>query len=372
MVDYIECYPEYLEFERSVRFALNCLTLSFIPRNVLRGFEKFIFTFFSTYTVLTCLFSILNFEHNLMEYVLGVLILAGAFQLLIKTLSIAIHLDELNVLFSFIRKVHQVHKMDSITKSSNNHLKRMLRIIKIILKIMIPVWMISASALVYQAFYIGSVTLVVPGLIPEPDYDLNILLVHQFCIFIMATVMFLVVDIILVTIGFYFMAIFNIFRDRIKSLDNSGINDIKQYLINIHKFHVDILNKFQLFDEIFNYAFAVQVGTSVVFILLIFFLLRIVGFLFIPLFLATSGQFLFICLFGQLIFSKTEILFTELYLTKWYEFNVKEQKMLLLMMYRAQKHFGLRAAGMYDINLIMFIQVIKAGISFCAILYTFK
>lgn len=233
--------------------------------------------------------------------------------------------------------------------------------------------MISASALVCQAIYIGSVTIVIPGFIPEPDHDLTFLLVHQMFIFIIAAAMLLVVDIILIMIGFYFMAIFNIFRDMIKCLDNpGGINDIKQYLIYIHKFHQDILDKFQLFDEIFNYTFAVQVGSNVTFVLVIFFLLRIVGILFIPLFFATSGQFLFICLFGQLIFSKTEILFTELYLTKWYEFNVKEQKMLLLMMYRAQTPFGLRAAGMYDINLIMFIQVIKAGISFCALLYTFK
>lgn len=134
MVDYIECYPEYLAFERSIRFSLKCLTLSFIPRNLFRGFERFISTFFSAYTVLTCLFSILYFERNLMEYVLGVLIFAGAFQLLIKSLSVSAHLDELNVLFSFIRKVHQVHEMDSITQSANNHLKRMLRITKIILR----------------------------------------------------------------------------------------------------------------------------------------------------------------------------------------------------------------------------------------------
>lgn len=239
-------------------------------------------------------------------------------------------------------------------------------------RIIIPVWMISGVGFIVYFIYIDSMALVVPGIFPASGSNHVYLHIHQLLIFTISSITFLIVDSTLMTIGFYFMAIFNIFRDMIKYLDNSGVNAIKQYLIDMQEFHLDILNKFQLFDEIFFYALAVQLATSVVFILVIFFLLRTAGLLFVPLFVTVSGQFFAVCLFGQLIFSKTEIFFTELYLTKWYEFNIREQKMLLIMMYVAQRPFGLRAAGMYDINLIMFIQIIKAGISFCAILYTFK
>lgn len=134
MGEYIECYPEYLNFEKSVRFALMCLNFSFIPRNLFRGLEKFLYPLMQSYTVVSCVFTMMYLERDLMEYVLGVVTFVGGFQLLIKTVAIVTHSDQLDALFSFIRRVHQVHKIDSITKSANTHLEFILHISKIILK----------------------------------------------------------------------------------------------------------------------------------------------------------------------------------------------------------------------------------------------
>ncbi|GAB0086698.1 hypothetical protein DMENIID0001_008070 [Sergentomyia squamirostris] len=82
-------------------------------------------------------------------------------------------------------------------------------------------------------------------------------------------------------------------------------------------------------------------------------------------------KFFFLCLFGQFIYNETEKIFTTLYLTRWYEMSLSDQKIILMMMKMSKEPFGFKALGVYDINIVMFVQVIKACFSYCAILYTF-
>ncbi|XP_059616104.1 odorant receptor 33b-like [Phlebotomus argentipes] len=88
--------------------------------------------------------------------------------------------------------------------------------------------------------------------------------------------------------------------------------------------------------------------------------------------MCTSGifQILLLCLFGELLKMKTERLSEILYLTNWYELHAKDQKAFLLVLAMSQKDFGLRAAGMYDVNLNAFVQIMKLAMSYCAILHS--
>lgn len=182
----------------------------------------------------------------------------------------------------------------------------------------------------------------------------------------------LISDYVLITIGCYFIAILNIFCDMIRYLDNSNLSNVREYLIYMYKYHCGILEKFELFSEVYYHTFTAQIATSVILILPIFFLLGSEDAVaYIPLSLVVFGQFGAICIFGELIFLKTEKFSTQLYLTKWYEFNTDDQKMLLMTMCMTQRPFGLKAGGMYDINFYMFIYVVKMSFSFGAILYTF-
>lgn len=136
--------------------------------------------------------------------------------------------------------------------------------------------------------------------------------------------------------------------------------------------HCNILEKFGIFERIFYYAFTLQFASNVVIIMFIFFLLQANGgFAFLPMFLSLTIQLGLHCLLGQLIYSQTERISTELYYTDWYKLPLKVQKMILIMMYMSHRPFGLKVAGMYDINIQMFSEVMKAGVSFCTLLYSF-
>uniref|UniRef100_A0A7G3AFB9 Putative conserved plasma membrane protein n=1 Tax=Lutzomyia longipalpis TaxID=7200 RepID=A0A7G3AFB9_LUTLO len=63
------------------------------------------------------------------------------------------------------------------------------------------------------------------------------------------------------------------------------------------------------------------------------------------------------CILGEIIRNKTDDISDILYLTNWYELSVKEQKMFLIILGMAQREYGLKAGGMYDVNLYTFVQV---------------
>lgn len=206
----------------------------------------------------------------------------------------------------------------------------------------------------------------------ETSYTFYLQHIHQF--FFLSQITFCVVsgDVILVTFGLYFFAITNIFSEMLRSLEYSKLSDITKVLLHMQQFHCKLRDNYQLLNNLCDYVFTMQTITSYVLILFVFFFVRSEGFIvFFPLCLTVVTQFGVFCTFGEFLFSKTEDIDIELYGSKWYDFSIKEQKMLLMMMYMANRPFRIKAAGMYDINLVMFIQVMKAGISFCALLYTF-
>uniref|UniRef100_A0A3F2ZEB7 Odorant receptor n=1 Tax=Phlebotomus papatasi TaxID=29031 RepID=A0A3F2ZEB7_PHLPP len=372
MTDYIESYAEYLRFEKFVRRVVGILSPSFLPRKLFGGREKFSVLIFEIYFFISTVFTMIYLARKLTTFVLSVMIVAGTIQLITKTILVLSNTNELNILFLFIQQMYKINEIEMINISTSYHLKRILRITKLLLIILIPVCFLAGAGMISYFVYIDSLLIAVPGVFPSANSSLLYQHVHQILILQTSTLIIVISDMTLIIIGFYFIAILNIFRDTIRLLDNSELGNKRQFLINTHKFHCNILEKFKLFSRVFYYTFTVQIGSSVVFILIIVFLLRYEGsFGFYPLCVAIFAQFGAICIFGEFIFSKTDGLLIELYLTKWYEFNLSEQRIILMMMLMSQRPFGLKAAGMYNINLIMFIQVIKAAMSFCAILYTF-
>uniref|UniRef100_A0A3F2ZEL2 Odorant receptor n=1 Tax=Phlebotomus papatasi TaxID=29031 RepID=A0A3F2ZEL2_PHLPP len=371
MVQYIECYPEYQKFEEFIKLLLQILQLSFIPRNALKGYEKFIFPLLELYCFTSSVFTILYYEQDLMIFIIRVLPTVGFLQLLTKSLSVLANTKQLNVLFLFIREAYQAHQVDYVTDSARIHLKRSLGIIKLITGILFSVNFVAGLGLMSYFVYIDSMAFAVPGVLHFPKANLFYHHIHQFFVMQISIIIIMIPDSILISIGFYFIAILNIFKDILNYFDSIDLKNKRQFLIQVHKFHCDILDKFSIFSEVFYYTFTVQIATSVVFMMFIFFILQTDGGLaFFPLLLAIFGQFGAVCVFGELIYSKTEKLSIELYLTNWYELGLEEQKILLMMLYMTQKTFGLKAAGMYGINVKMFIEVIKASVSFLTILYT--
>ncbi|XP_059608001.1 uncharacterized protein LOC132255848 [Phlebotomus argentipes] len=151
------------------------------------------------------------------------------------------------------------------------------------------------------------------------------------------------IDLGVIFIGIEIMAVLNILNDYMKLIDKKA-KEIPNYLKLIIIRHNDMIDKVNLFNGAIQKTGFVQVTTRIF-------------------------QILLLCLFGELIKMKTERLSETLYLTNWYELSVKDQKMFLLVLAMAQKDFGLKAAGMYDVNLNAFVQIMKLAISYCAALH---
>lgn len=87
--------------------------------------------------------------------------------------------------------------------------------------------------------------------------------------------------------------------------------------------------------------------------------------------LCTIFQIFIPCLFGEIIKLKSERLSNALYMTNWYDLDTKNQRAFLLILGMAQRQYGLKAAGMYDVNIYRFIQIMKISITYCTLLITF-
>ncbi|XP_055688574.1 uncharacterized protein LOC129793052 [Lutzomyia longipalpis] len=140
----------------------------------------------------------------------------------------------------------------------------------------------------------------------------------------------------------------------------------------IVQFHVEVLEKFEKYCEAFFLVFLVQMATIVIILILTFSLIMTssTNMMYYSVIATVMLQFTLFCFCGQIIHNKSERIFTDLYQTKWYEMELKEQKILLLMMKMSQRSLGIKVAGMYDINFVMFMQVLKVSFSYCTILYT--
>uniref|UniRef100_A0A240SYL9 Uncharacterized protein n=1 Tax=Phlebotomus papatasi TaxID=29031 RepID=A0A240SYL9_PHLPP len=160
--------------------------------------------------------------------------------------------------------------------------------------------------------------------------------------------------------GIHVMKAINTINDLIKVLDDKeAANQCENILIIIHKKHSQIINILSTLNEIIYSISLVQLFTSTFMFLVLFTSARtqpmeIVFYLFM---LCVVSQLFLLCAFGEVIFSKTQDIFTELYLTKWYDMNLNNQRAILMMMQMAKAPYGLKAGGMFDINMYTFIQV---------------
>uniref|UniRef100_A0A3F2ZEN4 Uncharacterized protein n=1 Tax=Phlebotomus papatasi TaxID=29031 RepID=A0A3F2ZEN4_PHLPP len=300
MVRYIECYPEYQKFEKFIKLLLRIINLSIIPKNYLRGYEKFIIPIFEIYALTSGVFTMLFYEQDLMIFIVRVLCTVGLLYLLIKSLSVLANTDQLNVLFLFIQEAHQVYQVDYVTDSAKIYLKRSLGIIKIIIGIMFPAYFVAGIGVISYSVYVDSMVLAVPGVLHIPKADLFYHHMHQFFVMQLSVIILMVPETVLISIGFYFIAILNIFKDILRYIDNVDPMNKREFLFQIHKFHCNILDKFCIFSEVFYYTFSIQIAMSTVCILFIFFILQTDGgFIFFPLLLAVFIQFGTICIFRR-------------------------------------------------------------------------
>ncbi|XP_055701802.1 odorant receptor 94b-like [Phlebotomus papatasi] len=372
MADLTKCYSEFIKIENFLNFLMKIIRFSIIPRNILFGFERYTIIYILIYYNITSFIALSYFKGTMMEGFIIIVMLLGLIQAIVKLLVPLNNEKELNGLLLWIRALHQDYSYDFVTQAARIHFSTIQFVIKIFMKIIFTVYVVAGVGVISYANYTDLVIHAIPWMSVKENESHIYHYIHQTIILPSATAIIVAPECILITIGFYFIGIQYVFRDMIQHLDDSNLKNKRQFLRAVYNFHSTLLKKFKIFNDIYFYVLTIQAGSSAFMVVLIFYVIRIeTNIIFVPLIIAILLQFALLCFFGDLIYSKTEDIFTNLYLTKWYEFNVSDQNVFLMMMIISQNPFGLKAAGMYDINIVMFIQVIKAGISICAILYAF-
>uniref|UniRef100_A0A240SXP5 Odorant receptor n=1 Tax=Lutzomyia longipalpis TaxID=7200 RepID=A0A240SXP5_LUTLO len=187
---------------------------------------------------------------------------------------------------------------------------------------------------------------------------------------------FLAITTILLDLGIFFLGLqviaeLNILSDYMKLL-NEKIKAQPKFLRNIIRRHCSAIENLNILSGIISETAILQ--------LFLAFVALCIGMMFLITYSTDIGNYIIIicggslglpiCVLGEIIKNKTDDLSDILYLTNWYEFSLKDQKMFLIVLGMAQREYGLKAAGMYDVNFYTFIQISKVAFSYCAVLYS--
>uniref|UniRef100_A0A240SXT8 Odorant receptor n=1 Tax=Lutzomyia longipalpis TaxID=7200 RepID=A0A240SXT8_LUTLO len=179
-----------------------------------------------------------------------------------------------------------------------------------------------------------------------------------------------------ISVGFIFlgllvMAEINILTDYMKLL-NEKIKTDPKFLSKMIKRHCSVIENLNLLSDILSdTSFLHLFASCATFMFGFSFIMKYPEeFLNYLLILAATMLSLHICILGEFIGLKSENLSETLYLINWYELSLKDQKSFLIILGMAQREYGLKAAGMYDVNLYTFVQISKIAFSYCAILYS--
>uniref|UniRef100_A0A3F2ZEN1 Odorant receptor n=1 Tax=Phlebotomus papatasi TaxID=29031 RepID=A0A3F2ZEN1_PHLPP len=370
MSEFLECYEQYLDYEKEMRLALKVITLSFWEGYIFNRFGKFLLPLICLYISASCLAALFISNADLLQKIMTILISIGMVQVSTKVMSIPFFKEDLNKILLWLKDIHRIRQIDFVNHSAQENLKTSFKFTKMIPKILILGYLGAVSTYMSYFAYVGKVVIAVPGLVPIAEEYLVFYCIHQFLSNITAVSLICVTDYIAISIAIYIAGAFNILHDMIKCLNDSElVEKEREFLRSIYIFHNELNRIFKNFLNIFYYSFFAQYTSTVGFLIFLFFLLNQNRVFFIYACCVTVlTQLGFLCWFGEVFCAKTGRIFNDLYMTKWYELSLKEQKVVLITMQGSQRAFGFKLAGMFQIDLVMFVQVIKLCFSCYAVL----
>ncbi|XP_059622555.1 odorant receptor 4-like [Phlebotomus argentipes] len=267
-------------------------------------------------------------------------------QIVAKMVPIICNREELTSIIDWFQEFYTLNEIDGKVKAIfKTGLSETLRIVELCLK-----FPFTAE---YQA-----------------EVHFVLLLIYQSVCIFFNTFLVVIEDSLFATIGIHFMGLLNILCDLIRLLDDSS-EDYSDLLRRIQRLHSDIINHNRIFNNLLFHVLLVQLCSSIFIIFMTFSAIRFNTVDVVSYFLGASGviQLLLLCLFGELIFMRYKDVEQCLQLTNWYNFSIADQKNYIQIMRMAQKSYGLKAGGMYDISMSTFIEIMKMTISYCAIIF---
>uniref|UniRef100_A0A3F2ZEA5 Odorant receptor n=1 Tax=Phlebotomus papatasi TaxID=29031 RepID=A0A3F2ZEA5_PHLPP len=299
----------------------------------------------------------------------------GCIQIISKTLFMRYNRNNLLELLDKVQSLHNNFENKELNSIAEKNLTKFSNIWETCFKLGKVIIMITAFGLSISSTIKGKSGIIIQiPLIPNDiPCSSQIMLFMQLILSEFGAIFIFYLDITIAFFGFEIMAASDILYEYI-SANKDRIQEDPEFLKILTIRYCQIVDYIKQFNDIVSIANLVQFVTNAFLSLAIFFFVRLyprhpVGYstAFIALF-----ELFIPCAFGEFIKIKMERLSTTLYLTNWYDLNLKDQKSFLLVLGMTQREYGLRAAGMYDVNIYTFIKIVKMAISWCAFIFTME
>ncbi|GAB0096873.1 Odorant receptor [Sergentomyia squamirostris] len=262
---------------------------------------------------------------------------------------------------------------EELNKILQKHLENSLKIWKFISIWMTRLFIMGCTLICLQFRVTKSILLIMDWSFLPTDsiYWNEIPYFLEYIIILMTALYYINADMTTIFIGLQIIADLDILNEYI-NLTNEKIKTDPHFFRTIVKRHCKVIDKMNLLNEaVFEISF-IQIIISTLTLLLMFVFVRkettqISGY---TTCLCGMLQIFPLCVFGEMIKIKNEEISDAFYEVNWYELSVKDQKAFLIILGMAQRQYGLKAAGMYVVDIYAFIKIIKVAFSYCAILYT--
>ncbi|GAB0087916.1 hypothetical protein DMENIID0001_022810 [Sergentomyia squamirostris] len=217
-----------------------------------------------------------------------------------------------------------------------------------------------------------------PFITDDNPYFLILNFTFQSFVFFLVLTSINTIDAIIFMVTFQFRSELMSLTDVIGQLDDTEVySKNKAILHDIYRMHLNTIRMFNILSEIYFYMSLSQAGILPTnplrapnnLLQLYTILVHDIDIVSILIGIAVVGQIFGFCLIGELLYAKTASLPNVFYHTKWYEFSSRDKKNLALMLQMAQQPYVIKAAGVIDVSIFTFVEVIKLAGSYCAIFY---
>ncbi|GAB0095704.1 hypothetical protein DMENIID0001_111180 [Sergentomyia squamirostris] len=367
----VEDFLYFLKFSVTSRIFTN-----FRGGPAVKNLFILLFILVTTYCILILVKLVETFSDKEIEFrnkMYMIVISQGVTLMLLKNLSSVPYVFNFDRLLKWIRKLHTVKdNNEMIQEIINENLAIVMKYSKIMFWVHLVLFIFSGIT-VTALFYMQNVVIIIIPYLKANDHPYIYVIIQGICC-TGTGVWIVLTNTSNFDFGLYLIFFARIINKMIHCIsDQDKREKCPDLLFRIIKKHLELINMFSDFNGTVKFLSLIQlIFTTILFIFILMCIQVYRDEYTMYLFFITVQLELFVLsVFGEYIRSETEQIFNNLYQTTWYDLSLKDQKAILFMMTISKKPLGLKAAGLYDISIMAFVQILKASITYSAIILTF-
>ncbi|XP_055592645.1 odorant receptor 67d-like [Uranotaenia lowii] len=291
---------------------------------------------------------------------------------------------------SFIRNT--VHKLAILygrnvnNRANNRSLVFCAGLIKMVFELFRLIYYVAAAGFcclplyfyLKDGKYVLMFAMLIPGCDPETLHGFVITCVYHIGTLYIGIVGILAADVSNMLFILNVVEVADVFKNQLKSLDvilDGMHNDeeiVHRQVLGICSMHEEIVLYSEELESSYGTVILFQIVTSIVEISTGLFIFHMTGHInAFFLVLGAIWQLLEFCLLGVTLTVKNEEIVRALYDLKWYHLSTRHQRMLGLILHKAQNAVEISIGGLAWLNLETFVEVMKTIYSYYAMLKEF-